>query len=105
MKTKLTKKDIAKIEKETYFNVYDYEDYYSFQWFTDAGEDFSFEVNKGKDLIEDIKSYCFNFDTEEHATMWYGANKGEPSSIRDLLDDADAIAEQLGKLAYVVDNL
>ena len=105
MKNKLTKKDIAKIEKETVFSVEEDEECYRFSWYTNAGEDFSFDIWKDEeDIIDAIKQYCFNFDVEEHVKIWFGANRGEPS-LRELLDDAEEIEKQLGTLAYVVENL
>jgi len=105
MKTRLSKKDIKKIEKETVFSVEDLgDDGYSFAWYTDAGEDFSFEVSKGIGIIDYIKDYCFNFDVEEHVKLWFGANRGEPSLL-ELVEDAQEIQKQLGTLACVVDNL
>lgn len=103
---KLTKKEIQRIEKETSFSVSEYDDYYSFGWYSNAGEDFSFEIQKGKreEIIQEIKDYAFEFNPEEHASLWYGANRGEPSSLRVLLNDADEIAEKLDELAKVVSS-
>ena len=103
MKTKLTKKEIATIEKETVFSVEEQDDGYSFGWYTNAGEDFSFEVSKGMDILFYITQYCYDFDAEEHAGSWYGANRGEPG-LRALLEDADEIKEELLKLASVVES-
>ena len=102
-KTKLTKKDIAIIEKETVFSVTDNGDSYEFSWYTDAGEDFSFEVEKGENVIEQVKDYYYNFDAEEHALSWVGGN-GAPDLFT-LCDDAKEIQRQLGTLANVVEEL
>ena len=101
---KFTKKEIKRIEKETCFGVQEYEDYYYFNYYSPAGEDFGFEITREEKskMIENIIDYAFDFDPEEHAAMWYGANRGEPSSMRALLDDADDIAEQLDKLSDLV---
>ena len=76
-------------------------DYYSIYVDNPCGEDFTIEFNKTKDKedVNSIISYCEDFDPEDHATMWYGQNRGEPSSLRDLLDNADNIKESLDKLA------
>ena len=105
MKKTLTKKDIERIEKETVFSVTNNKsrNYIYFSWYTDAGEDFGFEVEKGEDLIDDIKNYCFDFDPEEHVKMWIGG-PGAPD-IFTLCDDAKRIEEELGKLADVVESL
>ena len=84
---------------------------YEFYQYSPAGEDFSFTAcygskdlsddEKGKNLIADIESYYDNYDPEEHAELWIegrGQN-GAPSSIRALLDDADAIDGMLKELS------
>ena len=103
MKRTLTKKEIAKIEKETVFSVEDIGDGYSFSWYTNAGEDFSFEVSKGEGILTYIKYYCEDFDPEEHVKMWIGGN-GAPD-IFTLCDDAKEIEQELNKLAEVIDSL
>lgn len=42
-----------------------------------------------------------DFDADEHAAMWIESRgeRGIPSSIRTLIDDADAIKEMLKELA------
>lgn len=51
------------------------------------------------DFAEQFRLYAEDFDAADHAVMWYGANRGEPSSLRDLLDDADAIDALLTETA------
>ena len=46
-----------------------------------------------------------DFDPEEHAVMWYGANNGEPESIEDLIGDAYVIEEMYFALANHVNDL
>ena len=57
----------------------------------------------GKDAIFDLARYLFgiyqDFDSDDHAAGWYGANMGEPDSLRDLVDDAEAIEEMYKDLA------
>lgn len=65
--------------------------------YSNAGEDFGFYASKPyKKSIED---YAEDFDADEHAEMWYGANRGEPKSMRALLNDADEIKADLLALA------
>lgn len=68
--------------------------------YSPAGEDFSFSVSKDN-LIYNIIEYACNFDPDEHAEMWIEGRgtRGIPSSVRVLIDDADAIAEMLESLA------
>ena len=98
----LIKKIIKKIEKDSNIIVNDEGDYYSIYVDNPCGEDFTIEINKTKnyDDIQQIINYCDDFDPEEHAAMWYRQNRGEPSSLRDLLDNADNIHESLRRLAY-----
>lgn len=72
-----------------------------FRQYSPAGEDFSFCVwaQNVKDLPQKIMECYEDFDPEEHAAMWYGARRGEPSSLRALLEDADRIDEMLRTLA------
>ena len=64
----------------------------------------------GEDLIgcvevenfpEAVYEYARDFDADEHAEMWvwHRGEGGCPSSVRELIDDADAIKEMLEKLA------
>ena len=97
----LTKKQIKDIKRDSNISISDEKDYYSIYVDNPCGEDFAFEIDKTKDKhdIEEIIAYCDNFDPEDHAAMWYGQNRGEPSSLRALLDNADSIKESLDKLA------
>ena len=64
----------------------------------------------GEDLIVCVEvehfpesgyEYAGDFDADEHAEMWVGhrGERGCPSSVRELIDDADAIKEMLEELA------
>ena len=98
----LTKKLIKKIEKEVpNISIEDEGNYWRISVDNPCCEDFTFEISKTKDDddINQIISYCEDFDAEEHTVMWWGQNRGEPSSLRALLDNSDAIKEELDKLA------
>ena len=58
-------------------------------------------------FIEGVRELADSFDPEEHAEMWIeGRGKnGVPASIRDLLDDADAIKEMLEELADALEKI
>lgn len=72
--------------------------------YSPAGEDFSFPVehqNNPAMAVKAIRDYAYNFDTEEHIKLWVEAQdniSGVPS-IRELVDDADAIQEMLDELS------
>lgn len=84
-----------------YCELEDDKKYYAIQIDNPAGEDFLIEVPKTKtsEEIDFIINYCENFDPEEHFALWYGANRGEPSSVQCLLDNCNDIADTLDKLA------
>lgn len=57
-----------------------------------AGEDLCETLYKSNPIFEQLKIIADNFDAEKHAVMWYNTRgKGAPTSLKDLLTDADAI--------------
>lgn len=71
---------------------------------SDAGENlilplFEKDFQDYGHLVKRLMDEYIDFDPEDHAAMWYGQGKGEPGSLRVLLDDADGIAEKLEDLA------
>ena len=57
-----------------------------------AGEDFSFYADTA-DFPAGVLEYARNFDPDEHVELWIGhrGDGGCPSTIRELVDDAEAI--------------
>lgn len=70
--------------------------------YSPEGEDFILNVcvedENNADYWKEVFDYWNNFDADDHAAMWYGQNRGEPTSLRVLLDDAEAIAKMLERL-------
>ena len=68
------------------------------EWYSPAGEDFmlSFNVKGDDDFLSQLFDAYMNFDTERHAVENYGMS-GAPG-LRVLLDDADAIEDELKHL-------
>ena len=68
--------------------------------YSPAGEDLIVCVDV-ENFPESVDEYARNFDPNEHAAMWIESRgkRGIPSSIRTLIDDADAIKEMLKELA------
>lgn len=91
----MTKKEFIEKIKELGWKVTEMDDGIEINQYSPAGEDFClFIVGKTVEkLINSIKD--IDFDPEEHANFWYGANRGEPSSLRVLLEDAEAIEQML----------
>jgi len=74
------------------------------EWFSPAGEDFCTTIyhrNKDRSFVKDFTGMANDFDPEEHAEMWIPmrGRQGTPNSVRELLDDAEAIAEHLNNTA------
>lgn len=69
---------------------------------TPLGEDWCLEfVYKNiADLINQIIEYSYNYDADEEAEVYINirGKNGVPSSIRDLLEDADWKGEKLEEL-------
>lgn len=98
MTGKLNKKIIALIEERCNVSVRKEEGYFIFYVDNACGEDYQFEIKDTTHTIEDIVNYCDGFDADEHFKLWYGANKGEPSDARTLLDNCEEIGDNLEQL-------
>ena len=96
---------INKVEN-VYCELEDNKKYYAIQIGNPADEDFEIEVPKTKtsEEIDFIINFCEAFDPEEHFALWFGANRGEPSSVQALLDNCNAIADTLDELADALRN-
>lgn len=92
-----------------------YTDEHSGDWcaevskYSPAGEDFVATIwYDGTDdgFINSFVDYAESFDAEEHAAMWIdGRGKnGVPDSIREILDDAEAIDAMLTDMARILAN-
>ena len=66
-----------------------------------AGENLVYEIYEDEGFVGSIKRLAADFDADEHAEMWVAGRgkNGVPSSIRELVDDADAIDKMLQDLA------
>lgn len=94
--------------EEWRYQIYGEEDgrtYVELETSSPAGEDFIMYIDFNQSepvtsFLDDLKEYYEEFDAEEHAEMYIerrGQN-GVPGTIRELLDDADAIKEMIGDL-------
>lgn len=68
--------------------------------YSPAGEDLIVCVEV-ENFPESVYEYARDFDVDEHAEMWveHRGEGGCPSSVREIIDDADAIKEMLEELA------
>lgn len=100
--------DLLSMAEDWNYRIYSEEDahtYVELQRESPAGEDFIMYIyfNQSKPVtsfLEDLKEYYEDFDPEEHAEMYIDSRgqNGVPGTIRELLDDADAIKEMIGDL-------
>lgn len=90
---KLTKKNIKDIEGLGWY-VKKTEDGYFLENYSPAGGDMVIEEPDKEGIIQ----FCENFDPEEEFKVWYGANRGEPSSPGDLWNDCLEQVEMYDKL-------
>ena len=76
----------------------------NFYQYSPAGEDFGFNVcaDSIEDVPDEVGKYYTRFDAEDHVEMWIEAKRngmrGVPS-IKELVEDADAIDDMLDKLS------
>lgn len=65
-----------------------------------AGEDYCFTVYADY-LVEDVNDKADFFDVDKHVLLWVNKRGicGVPGTIRELLDDAEAIKAMLNELA------
>ena len=69
--------------------------------YSPAGEDFLMCVEI-ENFPKSVREYANDFDSDEHAEMWINARgrvRGVPNSIRELINDAEAIQDMLNELA------
>lgn len=101
----MTKGLIEVIEKCGWI-VRETEDGLELENYSPAGEDLVIEIScaDDKECAKELQDNYVQFDADEHATMWYGKNRGEPSSIRELLNDADEINDMFYELARQTNN-
>lgn len=76
-----------------------------------AGEDFSMCIcfdseNPVKSFINDLKDYSEDFDVDDHVEMWIPGRgeRGCPSSISVLVEDAKAIRDMIEELAVSLEE-
>lgn len=102
---KLTKKLIKELEESVpEVGITNHGDYYSVYVDNPCGQDFSYEITKGKDEVEELITCCENYDEEDEFRAWYGANNGEPSNPGVLWDNCVAIGEALEKLKFFLQD-
>lgn len=75
------------------------QDYFEIENYSPSGEDLCETLYKDRPILEQLTELADDFDPEAHAVMWYNTSgKGAPTSLRDLLKDADAIQQMYDDL-------
>lgn len=77
-----------------------------------AGEDFIMIIdfdaeNQAETFLKDLQEYADDFDVDDHVEMWL-PKRGEggcPSTVRELVEDAEAILEMIKELHEVLDKV
>lgn len=76
------------------------ENFWEFQKYSPAGEDFWLSIS-GEDVVDELLEYYEEFDTEDHVMGLMEAKKngfrGVPS-LKELVEDADAIEKMIEEL-------
>ena len=80
------------------------------EFYTPAGEDFCFAIwydGSETDFSSAFRQYVEEFDPDEHACLWINCRgrHGVPSSIREIIDDAEWILAKLSQIATALDVL
>lgn len=87
------------------------EDYYvaTFQMYSPLGEDIEFTIHydgTNKDFAREFIKYYESFDVDDHVEIWIpnrGTN-GIPKSIRELVEDAEAIEKILESVSDQIEE-
>ena len=74
--------------------------------YSPAGEDYCFAAYTDT-IVEDVGNEAEYFDIDEHVMIWADRRgyNGVPDTIRELLDDAEAIKAMLNELADALENV
>lgn len=76
--------------------------------YSPEGEDFSISVSEDN-FVKDVRDQYEGFDVDEHVELWLEARHngvhGVPTSIRALVEDAEAIDSMLEKLADTLEGV
>lgn len=74
----------------------------TFSRYTTAGQDFSFSVNKNKDITDEVLDYYEGYDPSEEAILWCDSSghgkKGAPYHLKDIIADMEEAEEMVGTL-------
>ncbi len=76
--------------------------YIELSQYSPAGQDFSFEVHKGENYVEQVYRHYDNYDPSAETMLWvdeFGHGKnGAPHDLEDVLADMKAVEKMLETL-------
>lgn len=95
----ITFERIQEIAEALDWTIHKDENSVDFQQYSSAGEDFSFTAcgSTPDEIVEDVRSYYFDFDVDEHVKEVMDM-EGSPSSLSILIDDAQEIERNIETL-------
>ena len=97
-----TIKQITRIAKDLGWQVDVDESDITFSRYTTAGQDFSFSVNKSKDIADEVLDYYEGYDPSAEAILWCDSSghgkKGAPYHLKDIIADMEEAEEMVGAL-------
>ena len=97
-----TIKQITRIAKDLGWQVDVVESDITFSRYTTAGQDFSFSVNKSKDITDEVLDYYEGYDPSAEAILWCDSSghgkKGAPYHLKDIIADMEEAEEMVGAL-------
>lgn len=97
-----TNEQLMKIAEELGWNVDIDEDEITFTQYTARGQEFSFYVDKNKNIAEEVGNYHESYDPSEEAILWcdssgHGKN-GAPYHLKDIVADMEEAKEMVYSL-------
>ena len=97
-----TIKRITKIAEKLGWKVDVDERDITFSQYTTAGQDFSFSVDKSKDVAEQVGDYYESYDPSEEALLWCDSSghgkRGAPYHLKDIIADMEEAEAMVLKL-------
>lgn len=80
----------------------------TFSRHTTAGQDFSFSVNKNKNITDEVLDYYEGYDPSEEAILWcdnsgHGKN-GAPHHLKDIIADMEEAKAMVKSLQEAIDT-
>lgn len=98
--------DILDILAEEDMSVTHYAGDFDIQWYSPAGEDFHLNIDS-ESFLSDFMFQAESFDVDEHVELWIESRgkRGVPNTVREIVEDAEAIQKKLLHVAERINKL